>query len=151
MSNMALRFAAIAVLVLAGCGKNEGRLVDSAPPSAQSYVTEDGECFAGIVMAVEAKNMDPTGYAAWREKLNSKDKQWLTGFSGAYSTATRIANSHLGQTTKQLYERKVITGDQFNILDGYLKIYQETDPLKAKALSAGACAKVGFSKGTDLN
>jgi hypothetical protein len=162
ISNIALWFASVALVAtaLTACGKNQEKKADAAPqstdtPIAQAptkiYGTEDGECFAGIVRAVDAKHMTPNDYHNWIDKLDSKDKGWLIGFSEYYSKAAKIANANFGKTPKQLYSSNLIAIKQLNVLEGYMNVYQENDALKANALSTSACVKVGFTKGADLN
>ena len=162
MSNVALRFVTVAVVAIAltACGKSADQNAKPAPqstgtPTAQAqariYGTEDGQCFAGIVKAVDAKHMTSADYHKWIDKLNDNDKIWITGFSDFYSKSVRVANAHMGNSPKQLYDSKLITINQLNVLEGYVNVYQESDSLKAGALSAGACVKVGFGKGTDLS
>ena len=160
MFNSARRIATVALVVFAltACAKSEEKKADAAPQSsnastvpARVFGKEDGECFGGIVRAVNAKHLAPADFYQWKEKLNSKDKDWIVGLSDVYSKGTKVASAHLGKPVEQLYDSKLITLEQLNVIKGYLNVYQENDAVKAEASSAGACAKVGFTKGANLD
>lgn len=157
MSNVALRFMTVAVVAVAltACGKNEETRTAAAAASAGTqkdvYGKEDAECFAGIIRAADAKHFTPVDLGNWKNKLNSKDKDWLSGFYVAYSKATGVVETHLGRTPEELYKADLITLQQLDMVKGYVDVFQMKDAAKADSLSASACASIGFSKGTDLN
>ena len=154
-----LRTTAVVFVTIAmvACGKGEEKKTDGAPqtPIAQAqtraYGKEDGECYAGIVRAFDAKHLTQTDFHNWKEKLSRKDKEWLIGFIYFLSNTTRVVNTHMGKPLKQLYESNLITINQLNVTEGYLNVFGERDPLKASSVSADACVRVGFSKGADTN
>ena len=152
MTNI-LRQIAIVVFVaiaLMACGKNEAK-VTTAQASTNTYGKEGGQCFAGILRAADAKHFTPTDFKNWKDKLNDKDKDWLNGFFNIYTAATKVANAHFGTPPKQLYDSKLITLEQLNVLEGFVNVYLESDPQKAGDSSANACKNVGFTKGADLS
>ena len=156
MPNIALRFATAALLaiVVTACEKHESDKAAALQPTeipTKMYGKEDAECFAGLVRAADVKHMTPVDFKSWKDKLNSKDKDWLSGFSEAYSAATKVVGAHMGKTPKELYESRLITAQQLDLIEGYLNTYQDNDASRASALSAAACVKVGFAKGADLN
>lgn len=162
MFSFARRFMAVALVAFAltACAKNEEKKADAASPSsststapaaARVFGKEDGECFGGIVREVNAKHLASADFYKWKEKLGSKDKDWLVGLSDVYSKGTKVASAHLGKPVEQLYDSKLLTLEQLNVIEGYLKVYQETDALRAGATSAGACVNVGFTKGANLD
>lgn len=151
MSDMALRFVTIVFIAttMTACGK--GGEKNSHPPTGV-YGKEDAECFAGIVRAVDEKHMTPASFKNWEDKLvDAKDKVWLSGFSAAYSGVAKVVAANLGKTPAELYESKLITIQQMEIIEGYTGVYQEQDASKANAVSTNACAHIGFTKGLDLN
>ena len=151
---------AFVLTALAACGKSEEKKIDAAPqpagdPAVQAqtriYGKADAECFAGIVRASDKKHFTRDDFVKWKDKLGDKDKDWLSGFSVFYSTVTRVVTSHMGRTSKELYESNLITLQQLDVIEGYVNIYQESDAAKADSLAAAACAKVGFTKGLNLD
>jgi hypothetical protein len=155
MSATALRFVVLVAIALTACGKSEQKKADAATPSAQSqtkiYGREDGECFAGILRLSDEKKFTAADLRNWRDQLNSKDKEWFNATSIFYANAAKTANAHLGSSPKQLHESNVITLEQYNLIEGYLDVYQDKDSLKASDKSASACVKLGFTKGLDLS
>jgi hypothetical protein len=143
-------------LALTACGKGEEKKMDAAQQSAAApiaqasskvYGKNDGECFANIVKEFDAKKLNPAEMHIWRDKLSSKDKDWLTGVSDVFSNTQKIVKANLGRSSSQLYDAKLITTEQWNVMEGYLSVFRESDPLKASAVSADACVEVGFTKG----
>jgi hypothetical protein len=160
-----LRFMVVTfvAIVLMACGKNGEKRTDAVPQSTEisishtltkAYSKEDGECFAGVMRAFDEKHMTSADYTNWVDKLNSKDKEWLSGITDFYSKAAAVAIPNIlksNKTPKQLYNSNLITMNQLNVLEGYLNVYQEGDSRKAGALSSNACIKVGFTKKIDLS
>lgn len=151
LQTTALAFIAIAIVA---CGKREEKKADATSlPIVQTkaYGKEDAECYAGIVRAFDAKHLTQADFHNWKEKLGSKDKDWLNGFADFFSNAGKVVNANLGKSPKQLYESKLITINQLNVIESYVTAYDEADALKASSVSAEGCVKVGFSKGADTN
>lgn len=156
-----LRFMLVAAaFVLASCGKGEEAqsvaapvLLDVAgkPVPVESFGKQDGECFAGIVRAADAKKFSKDDFSKWKDKLGGKDKDWLNNFSVYHSYVTRILTTNMGKTTKELSDAKLLDQRQVDVIDGYLAVAQESDVAKADSMAAGACTAIGFSKGINFN
>jgi len=150
ISNFLLRFATMAFIAftLTACGKNEESHpsgTSSTEATIKAYGKKDAECFAGIIKSSDTKHFTPLDFKNWKDKLNPKDKDWLTGFLGFYSPAASVVTTHIGKSPEELFESKLITTQQRNIIEGYLKIINEKDASKASALSASACVDVDFT------
>lgn len=145
MSGLSLRLliTLLAAMGLAACEKKEAGSVN--------YGRQDAECFAGIIREADARHMSQADFRKWEDKLGDKDKIWIVNFTGYQAYLTKQVVSHLGKTTDELVEAKVLTKQEKTVVDAYVKLAQDGDAERARNIAARACSSISFSKGLDLN